>query len=56
MGVFKKHGRDQAHDGTHDAANADGNGIGDELRAVCRFHERKREALCKLADDEKIPE
>lgn len=54
MGVFKKHGRDQAHDGTHDAANADGNGIGDELRAVCRFHERKREALCKLADDEEF--
>lgn len=54
MGAFKKHGRNQAHDGAHDAANADGNGIGDELRAVCRFHERKREALCKLADDEKF--
>ena len=38
MLVFKENGGNQAHDRTHNAADADRNGIGDELWTIGRFH------------------
>lgn len=48
--ILKQNGRDQAHQRAHDAADADRNGIGDELRSIRRPHDRKRQPPCNFPD------
>ena len=52
--VFKENGGNQAHDRTHNAADADRNGIGDELWTIGRFHYGECELLSNFSDNEKF--
>ena len=49
--VFKENGGNQAHDRTHNAADADRNGIGDELWTIGRFHYGECELLSNFSDN-----
>ena len=52
--ILKQNGRDQAHQRAHDAADADRNGIGDELWTIGRFHYGECEFLSNFSDNEKF--
>ena len=52
--VFKENSGNQAHDRTHNAADADRNGIGDELWTIGRFHYGECEFLSNFSDNKKF--
>lgn len=52
--ILKQNRCNQAHNRAHHCADAEGNRIGDELRAIRRAHDLEREHWCNLADDEEL--
>ena len=52
--VLEEDGCDEAHDRAHNSANADGNSIGDEGRAVIRAHNPEGQDVGDAADDEEL--
>ncbi len=54
--ILEKQGGNQAHRWAHDAADADGNGKGDELGPVSWFHEGECQSSCQLSYNEKFQE